>query len=77
MFLIESAVVVLLVIFLLTEVIWPLLRGRPCFPTLGRRGRAERKLKRIHDDLEIEELERAVSPNAAAPGMQSSGGILR
>jgi hypothetical protein len=60
LFVIEFVISVLLVAFFATQIIAPMISGRPWFPILHQRRRAELELVEAKEDVEIAELEKLV-----------------
>lgn len=56
----EVASVLLLILFVVTQVIWPMYRNRPLFPIFRKRAVLERDLAQAHEARDEKELERTI-----------------
>ncbi|OHB21181.1 MAG: hypothetical protein A2939_02000 [Parcubacteria group bacterium RIFCSPLOWO2_01_FULL_48_18] len=66
LYLLEYVGICLVILFMTTQVIWPVLRGRQPFPFFRRQATLESDLSRINQDLAEAELERKIKEREQA-----------
>jgi hypothetical protein len=58
--LIQFLLVIAIALFLVSQVVWPMLKGVRLFPLFSRRSRLEKELIELRDEKEVATLEREV-----------------
>lgn len=56
----EVAVVIILLLFFVTQVVWPAASGRQLFPLFGTRKQLENELSKVREEADNAELRRTI-----------------